>query len=194
MTSTAGKTLLLAFLSLGIGGCVSKIKMKYLNEPYIEEQIKIPVLIKEIEISDKRDNISSADIEIPRHSKNGDTIIVRPPLSAEQRKVLEDELGNYVTASGTEVKAVVEILKGEKKFMAARVSEVERVKTKLSVTLYDTSDAIYFAKGNGEAMFELTSLDASDEYIEKLYCKALKASVYKCFEGIREYLKQKENQ
>lgn len=190
----SGKTLLLALILLGIVGCASKMKMKYLDESYAEEQIKIPVLIKEIEISDKRSNISSADIAIPRRSKNGESIVVRPPLSAVHRKLLEDEIANYVTSSGTEVKAVVEIEQGEKKFEAARVTEVEQVKVKLSITLYDNSDAVYFAKSNGEAMYELKSLDASDEYIEKLYGKALKASVYKCFEGIREYLKTKENQ
>lgn len=194
ITSTAGKTLIFAFLFFCIGGCASKIKMKYLDEPYAEEQIKVPVLVKEIEIIDKRENISSADIEIPRRSKNGETIELRPPLNAEHRNVIESEIAHYVTASGTEVKVVIEILKGVKKFEAARVSETERVTTKLGVTLYDNSDAAYFAKSGGEAMFELKSLDASDEFIEKLYCKALKASVYKCFEGIRDYLKQTNNQ
>lgn len=194
MKKTAGTILVMALILLCIGGCASKIKMKYLDEPYTEEKIIVPVVIREIEINDERENIASADIEIPRRSKNGDQKDVQPPLSAEHRKILEDEIGKYVTSSGTEVKAVVEIFGGEKKFEAARFSEVERVKVKLGITLYDSSDAVYFAKSNGEAMYELKSLDASEEYIEKLYCKALKASVYKCFEGIRNYLKEKNSQ
>ena len=171
-------------------GCSSAAKMRYLNEPYATTDIKIPLTLTEMEFVDNRADTSSRMVNIPRYTRLGQKDTVRQTLLPEHRSLLSDELRNRFTGEGTGVKAVVEILEGDKCFEAGRMTEIELVKVRIGLTLLDGEHTPYFLKSNGEATYEIKSLDARNEFLEKLYQKGLKAALYKCCEGISGTLDQ----
>ncbi|MBN1760480.1 MAG: hypothetical protein JW863_19280 [Chitinispirillaceae bacterium] len=170
--------------------CSSATKLKYLNEPFTTTEMKIPLTLTEIEFTDNRADTSSRAVNIPRYTKLGQKDTVRQSLRQEHRTLLNEEMKAYFTGGGKEVKAVVEVIDGSKCFEAGRMTEIEFVRVRLGLTLLDEEHTPYFLKSSGEAMYEIKSLDAKNEFIEKLYQKALKAALYKCCEGITGTLQQ----
>ena len=180
------------FAAIAVIGCSSAAKMKYLNEPYASTEITIPLTVSEIEIVDNRNDTSSRAVNIPRYTKMGQKDTVRQTLLQEHRTILADELKRNFTGDGSAVKAVIEVIEGNKCFEAGRMTEIEFVKVRLALTLLDDEHTPYFLKSSGEASYEIKSLDARNEFLEKLYQKGLKAALYKCCEGISGTLKQME--
>lgn len=182
--------LLTLIAALGFGGCSSRAKLKYLNEPFTTTELKIPLTVTGIEFNDNRTDTSSRAVDIPRYTKNGQTDTVHQTLLQEHQTILTNEMKSYFDGSGKEVEAVIEVLEGDKCFTAGRVSEIEYVKVRLGLTLLDTVHTPYFLKSTGEASYEIKSLDAKNEFLEQLYQKALKAALHKCCEGIAGTLQQ----
>ena len=176
--------------ALAVIGCSSAAKMRYLNEPYAASEITLPLAVSEIEFVDNRADTSSRAVTIPRYTKLGQKDTVRQALLAEHRTLLTDQIKKSFTGEGNEVKAQVEVILGNKCFEAGRVTEIEVVNVRIGLTLLDGEHTPYFLKSSGEAMYEIKSLDAKDEFLEKLYQKGLKAALHKCLEGISSTLQQ----
>jgi hypothetical protein len=189
-TRMYGLFLPVTLFALAVLGCSSAAKMRYLNEPYAASEIKIPLAVSEIEFIDNRADTSSRPVNIPRYTKLGQKDTVRQALLAEHRALLTDQIKKCFNGEGSEVKAQVEIIRGNKCFEAGRITEIEYVNVRISLTLQDGEHTPYFLKSSGEAMYEIKSLDAGDEFLEKLYQKGLKAALHKCFEGISSTLQQ----
>ena len=172
-------------IALAVIGCSSTAKLNYLNEPYAINEIRVPLSISGVDIIDSRNDTTSRAVDIPRHPKKGQADEINQALNDKHRKLITEEMTVYLETSDKEARVEVEVLEGVKKFEGATFGRTEYVKVKLGVTLYDDVHSPFYLKSSGEAMYEIQSLKASNEFIEKLYQKALKASLYKCFEGIR---------
>ncbi len=186
----SGLLLSLTLSALAVIGCSSAAKMRYLNEPYAASEIKIPLAVSEIEFVDNRADTSSRAVNIPRYTKLGQKDTVRQALLAAHRALLTDQIKKCFTGEGNQVNVQIEVLQGNKCFEAGRVSEIEFVNVKIGLTLLDGEHTPYFLKSSGEAMYEIKSLDAKDEFLEKLYQKGLNAALHKCIEGISGTLQQ----
>ena len=88
-------TVLSVLLFLLTLGCAAKIKQNFLNEPYRSKEISAALTIAGIEVVDARTTVDTATLIIPRFTfkKVGDTIV--PPLSAEQVKIIKDEIEKW---------------------------------------------------------------------------------------------------
>jgi predicted transcriptional regulator len=189
----AGCTLLpLAAGLLFLFSCASQLKQKFLDEPYRSGELSVPLVVKDIEVADGRMSVTARDLKAPKFTfkQKGDTIA--PPLCSEHEKVIRDEIRQYVKGDGRQAKVRATLKEGLKQYTLGFFNAREYAKTAVCIELFNDTTQPYLFSTTGEAYYEVKSPFTDTVYLETLYRKALKTSVYKAFESIRDYLaKQK---
>jgi hypothetical protein len=178
---------LLFFLS-----CTAQLKQKFLDEPYRSSELSVPLVVTDIEVADGRVSVTARDLKAPKFTfkQKGDTIA--PPLNSEHEKVIRDEIRQYVKGDGRQAKVKATLKEGWKQYTLGFFNAREFAKTAVCIELLNDTTQPYLFSTTGEAYYEVKSPIADTAYLETLYRKALKTSVYKAFESIRDYLaKQK---
>ena len=186
------KKLILPLFILLIFGCASK--NVYLTEDFTRDDIISNIKIKSLSIVDQRQNVSDRELKIPTFSLRGNNDEIFPALTEEHKQLIESEILSYTKNSGREVDAIVHIEDGRKQFKASFGGEHETVLFKIKLTLYDGIRQPYLLSSWGEGFFEVKSMDASADYIEKLYQKVIKSSINNLFKSVYNFLKDIENQ
>jgi len=178
--------LILTLLILSQSGCSLITKEQYLkDESYASQPVKVPYRLVKVVIKDVRKDKNGQDLQVPniyfkKHDNIADAV-----LTDERRHMIE----GFVTDrfAGTDpVIALVEITTGTQRFTSG-LMEKESVDSKIKVTLIDVESNSKFIWATGDAWFEVKSIDASKEYLDKLYDKAVRASLYKALEILATY-------
>jgi hypothetical protein len=172
-------------------GCAAKIKRNFLNEPYRSKEISAALTITGIEVVDGRTTVDTATLIIPRFTfkKVGDTIV--PPLSAEQVKIIKDEIAHYASGGKTSVRVKATIKTGIKEYSMGFFYAREYAGADVTIELLDTLHNTLLFSTTGEAGNEVKSTRADTVFLESLYRKVLKTCVYKAFESIKEFMEKR---
>ena len=168
------------------------LKQKALDEPYRTGELSLPLAVADIEVADGRASVDTRAIKAPRFTfkQMGDTIT--PPLTIEQEKVIHDEIRQYVNGRGRQVRVKATLKEGVKQYTLGFFNAREYAKTVLTIELLNDTVKPYLFSTTGEASYEVRSAKADTADQETLYRKALKTSVYKAFESIRDFLAQQK--
>jgi hypothetical protein len=178
--------LLLPFLT----GCWQYQKNKLLEQEFrIGEAVLLPYTLKKVSVFDRRKDVASKDITIPTLSFKSKKETVAPPWTEEHTKFVKSELARYFQPKSRPVNVLVEVLEAKKTFETKWSGEREIVAMSLKVTLSEPGTNQAFLFGLGEAGPSVTSLDASEEYIAKLFLRAIEMSLYAAAKGIKHYEK-----
>jgi hypothetical protein len=172
-------------------GCAAKIKQNFLKESYRSKEISAALTITGIEVVDARTTVDTGTLIIPRFTfkKVGDTIV--PPLSAEQVKIIKDEIAHYASGGKTAVRIKATITRGIKEYSMGFFNSREYAGADVNIELLDTINNTQLFSTTGEAGYEVKSIRADTVFLESLYRKALKTCVYKAFESIKDYLENR---
>ncbi|WP_209329129.1 hypothetical protein [Lunatimonas salinarum] len=163
--------------------CVSKYSI--LNQNYETNKVSLSGNVSGLNIIDKRSNITDEKIKIPVISFPGQFDKVSPILSEEHNQLIKNQIRSYFTNSEEEIKVNCYILIGYQEFSAHTFHEREYVQFDTKIELLNEKDnVIRFCSST--AFFEVKSSDASNDYIDEIYKKAIRTSVYKCFEKLDE--------
>mgnify|MGYP006000963167 CR=1 FL=1 len=77
----------------------------------------------------------------------------------------------------------MEIIKGFKEFSASAFNEREHVQFDTKITVLNLSNN-QIKSCSSTAFFEVKSMDASHKFMNKIYLKAMRNAIYKCFEKL----------
>ncbi|MCP4582072.1 MAG: hypothetical protein GY839_10665 [candidate division Zixibacteria bacterium] len=179
------KKLLIIAIPVLLIGCMPSHKLALLDQKYPVVYEDLSLLIDNVAVIDDRPEISYRDIEIPTMSWPWTEDIVCPPLSKAQEELIINEVARHTTESGKKVNAVVYIVEGEKRFEGLIWGELEYVRVNLKINLYDSMHQPFYLSVSSDTFFEVKSFDASDDYIEQLYCKAIRYSIFQCFKQFK---------
>lgn len=141
--------------------------------------------IVSIEIIDNRTDVTENEIHLPVLSFPGQHDKVSPVLSREQEEMIKSQIKSYFSDNGENVKIKCEIFQGYNEFTAHAFYEWEYVQFDPKIYLLDLNNNV---KGycTSTAFFEAKSMDAKYDYINRIYEKAIRTSIYKCFEKLGE--------
>lgn len=182
------KTFLILFsCSLLVGaGCAFQKLQAVLDEPMSGPQVKLPVAITKLTIADIRTATNARDLKISAIALPGRKDEIAPPLSGEQKDVLEKEFASYAafTAGDARAACTVQVVEGSMKYTSAWSGEEMFVRSKLRMVLIDSLHTPFLASAVGEAEFSFKSNIANKKNFEKLYQKAMKAALFKAAESI----------
>jgi hypothetical protein len=137
--------------------------------------------------------VETRSIKAPKFTfkLKGDTIT--PPLTIEQEKVIHDEIRQYVKGEGKRVRIKATLKEGIKQYTLGFFNARECAKTAVTIEIrLDTARAGFFST-TGEADYEVKSMTADTVFLETLYRKALKTSVSKAFESVREFMEKQDS-
>jgi hypothetical protein len=184
--------LLLSFMVLLLLSCAAQLKQKFLDEPYRSSALSVPITVTDIEVADGRKSADTRSLKAPKFTfkQKGDTVI--PPLTIEQEKVIHDEIRQYVKGDGLRVRIKATLKEGVKQYTLGFFNAREFAKTSVTIELVNDTARTDFFSTTGEAYYEVKSTGADTVYLETLYRKALKTSVYKAFESIREFMEKQK--
>lgn len=184
--------LLLSFMVLVLLSCAAQLKQKFLDEPYRNSALSVPITVTDIEVADGRKSADTRNLKAPKFTfkQKGDTVI--PPLTIEQEKVIHDEIRQYVKGDGLRVRIKATLKEGVKQYTLGFFNAREFAKTSVTIELVNDTARTDFFSTTGEAYYEVKSTGADTVYLETLYRKALKTSVYKAFESIREFMEKQK--
>ena len=175
------------FLSILIIGTVifSSCTSKYalLDRNIEKEEIAIPSKLLAIEIVDERSNVTSKRIKLNVLSFPGQSDKVSPILNNEQEQLIIDQISSYFSNGETEIKVRGVIIGGFQEFSAHAFNEREYVEFEIKIELLNAAGKMV-KYCTSTAFFETKSMDANYDFIDKLYLKAIKTSIYKCFEKL----------
>lgn len=171
--------IVLVFLS----SCASKYSI--LSRNYETNQVLISGRISDINIIDKRSNITDEKIKLPVISFPGQFDKVSPVLTDEHKQLIRSQIKSYFSNNEEELKINCYILIGFQEFSAHAFHEREYVQFDTKIELLDVNDNV-LKYCTSTAFFEAKSMDASYDYIDKIYKKAIRTSIYKCFEKLNE--------
>ena len=176
------KIIILAVISVVLlTGCASKQALLKDSAPNPK---KANLSVISIEISDLRQHTTDREIKIPFFSWPGQSDKIRPILTSEHKHLIDTEIRKHVTSSGIPVKIHVSIEEAYKEFSATWITENEHVEIQMKIDIYDEIHTPYLMSAFGNSIYDMTSIDASPEYIEKLYQKALRSGIKKAFHEI----------
>lgn len=164
--------------------CAARIKLNFLNDPYRSEGVSAPLTISDIEVTDARKHVDTITPIIPRFTlkKIGDTIV--PSLTALQEKVIKDEIGQYAAGGTTSVRVKATVNECIKEYSMGFFNAREYASAKVTIELMDSKNDTRLFSTTGEANYEVKSTRADTAFLESLYLKALKTSIFKCFESV----------
>jgi hypothetical protein len=192
MRHTRYGTLLLLSALLLLPSCAAKLKQKFLDEPYRSGALTVSLTVSNIEVADGRKSADTRSLKAPKFTfkQKGDTVV--PPLTIEQEKVIHDEIRKYVKGDGLRVRIKATLKDGVKQYTIGFFNAREFAKTAVTIELMNDTSRTDFFSTTGEAYYEVKSTRADTVYLETLYRKALKTSVYKAFESIREFMEKQK--
>ena len=99
--------------------------------------------------------------------------------------LIKSQISSYFSNDDDEVKINCYILSEFQEFSAHAFYEREYVQFETKVELLDVDDNVV-KYCTSTAFFETKSLDASHDFMDKIYKKAIRTSIYKCFEQLNE--------
>jgi hypothetical protein len=183
--------LLLVSVCMLFPSCAAKMKQKLVDEPYQSKTLSVPLAVSAIEVVDGRAPADTNRVRPPRFSIKikGDTVI--PPLTPEQKKVISDEIRRYVVGEGVGVRVKATVSDGVKQYNKGFFYAREYTRAVVTVELLDGVTQPWFYKTTGEADYEVKSISPDSTFLETLYRKALKTSLYKAFESVNEFLEKR---
>ena len=173
---------LLVLIASIFSGCASKSTI--LSTNYKIENIKFQSRLSGIEVIDTRVDVTDKEIHLPTFSLPGQKDKVSPILTDEQKQIINQQIQSYFSDEGENIFVKCEIIKGSKEFTAHAFHERAYVQVDVKISLLDTNNNVK-AYCTSSAFFELKSLDATHNNINKMYDKALSTSIYKCFEKLK---------
>jgi hypothetical protein len=181
---------LLSSMVLLLLSCAAQLKQKCLDEPYRSGALSVPITVTDIEVADGRNSVDTRSIKSPTFTfkQKGDTVI--PPLTIEQEKVIHDEIRLYVKGDGPRVRIKATLKDGVKQYTLGFFNAREFAKTSVTIEIMNDTARTGFFSTTGEAYYEVKSTGADTVYLETLYRKALKTSVYKAFESVGEFMEK----
>lgn len=175
--------ILIALILFIFSSCASKYSI--LSTNYEIEKININNKLAEIEIIDNRLDVTEREIHLPALSFPWQKDKISPVLTIEQKKMIETQIQTYFSNIGKSVKVECEINQAYKEFTAHAFYEREFVQVGIKIKLLDENNNI-IKYCTSTAFFEAKSFDATYDYINKIYEKAIRTSIYKCFESLKE--------
>lgn len=177
----------LAFVTLvSQPGCFQfAAKNQFLKDDFRTETILLPMTLLKVDIADRRKPAKNKELKVSNLSLPGKEEQVNAPLSDELKVLIQSEMVNYFTGKGPKVRAHVELMKGLQIFSTKWTGEKEQVDCNIRVTLVDIASNQPFVWGEGSFSTWVQSIDASKAYIDKLFAKGIRASLYKSIESIR---------
>ncbi|MBN1128544.1 MAG: hypothetical protein JXA71_06135 [Chitinispirillaceae bacterium] len=184
------ETLVLFSALLLCFSCASRLKQKFIDEPYRSGSLSVPLMVTDIEVADERKSVAIQNLAAPTATlkKKGDTIM--EPLTIEQEKAIHDEIRQCIKGEGVRVRIRATLKDGVKQYSSGFFNAREYARTAVTIELLDEVTQPYFFSTTGEAHYEVKSTKADTAFLETLYRKALKTSVYKAFESIEEFLRK----
>jgi hypothetical protein len=169
---------ILVVLAISISGCA--IKKTILTSMPQDNNIILDGKPISLEIIDLRNEITERQLKIPIMTWPGQKDKVQPPLTDFQRKLIEDQILIHFNQSDKELKVKCKIDEGYKEFTARAFHEREYVQFDIKIELLDTRNNV-IRYCTSSAFFEVKSLDASNNFIDELYNKAIITSINECF-------------
>jgi hypothetical protein len=172
--------------------CAAQLKQKILDEPYRSSALSVPITVSDIVVVDGRNSVDTRSIKAPKFTfkQKGDTIT--PHLTIEQEKVIHDEIRHSVKGDGLRVRIKATLKDGIKQYTLGFFNAREFAKTAITFEIMNDTARTGFFSTTGEANYEVKSTGADTVYLETLYRKALKTSVYKAFESIGEFMEKQK--
>jgi hypothetical protein len=174
------KGFLFVILAIALSGtaCAFMGKQALLAEDFRTEPVAIPLSLAEVNVIDRRTNVSPNKISIPVVSFGNEKRALSPHLSDEQKLLIQSELAQYFKGASRQVSATVEVLKAHQEFESGWKGERESVIVELKVTLIDQESQQPMGYSVGESSLWVQSMDASEDFVRKLYEKGLKMCIY----------------
>jgi hypothetical protein len=171
---------LLALLAVPtLSGCFPAAKRDFLKDDPAAGKARLPYRLLKVEVKDARKGSGSKALDFSSSVRSGEAA---PPLTEERRAML-GELASACFAGGPEVSAVVEVMEGRQTFSRGLLRRTEAVEAGVRLTLLDAAgDSKGWAEGAAE--YRVRSMVASQDYLDKLYDKALRASLRKAAETL----------
>ena len=154
--------------------------------------MSVPLAVSEITVADGRKAAGLKQIAFPRFAfkKRGDT--AAPPLTMRQEQIVREEALRYVSGAGRRVRITATLKDGVKQWEQGFLHSREFARTTVALELYDGTDTPCFFSTTGESNYEVKAVFADTAFLEALYQKALKTSVNKAFESIRDFLAKEQ--
>lgn len=180
------RRLLLAAVALMASGCASSVKQRFLDEEFRLEKIALPYSLRKVKVVDRRVGVAKTDISIPAVTFWPRKDAVSPPLTKEDLLMLENEPRQYFAGMNQPVTATIEVLEARKKFESGWKGERETVSAKLRVTLVDEASKEPFIFAVGESTLFTQTVDASGDYIAKLFAKCMKVALYQAAKSFKD--------
>jgi hypothetical protein len=141
--------------------------------------------ILQVDVFDRRKLNKNKDLKVSNFTLPGMQDQANGALSDELKVTIQSELLTYFGGTGPKVGAKVELMRGIQIFSVNWTGEREQVDCEIRVTLFDIASNQPFVQGEGQVTYWIQSMDASKTYIDKLFIKAIRASLYKSMESIR---------
>ncbi len=177
------KLIILILFTFILCGCVSRKAI--LNKPYETKTISLSYKIQNIEIIEERDSVTSERISIPTVSFPGQTDKVFPKLTPRHQQIITSQLKKYFSIDGDNIKIKCLITNGFKEFIATIFNEQEHVQFGITLELLNMDNQV-FKSCSSSAFYHVKSMDAKYKFIDSLYQKAIKHSIYKCVEKLND--------
>gem|GEM_PF-2756353 len=171
----------LTMVTVIFSSCTSKYAI--LDRNFETGKILISGKIIDIQLIDERPDVTSEKIKLNAISFPGQSDKVSPILNENQRQLIIEQIRSYFFNSESEIKVRCSIIVGFQEFSAHTFHEREYVEFETKVELLNAAGTMTkFCTST--AFFEAKSMDANYDFIDKLYLKAIRTSIYECFEKL----------
>ena len=100
------------------------------------------------------------------------------------------EIMKYFKENGSKIDIEFIVKNGIQKFSTSYPYEVIYVNFSINIDFHDGKHTPYLYSSSGETFFQIQALDVNLEDVEKLYLKAIEASIHKCFTKIQELIEK----
>lgn len=181
--------LLLLIPGLLLGGCA--FKSRFLTDDFKTADAYFSGLaLGGLEIIDERPEGERGELKVEAGTLKGKKGSAHPALSGEHRGEIETAIRSHLGSSGQTVSMKAFVTKGEKAFKASWGGDQEKVRFAVRLEYYD-GELKRQIKTSGESSLEVNSATSSDDYLEKVYRKAIRSAVHESFASLKEYYEGK---
>lgn len=186
MTRTLTSLLIAALM---LGGCA--FKSKFLTDDFKTADAYFSgLMLGGLEIADERPEGERGDVKVQPGTLKGTKGSAYPSLSGEHRSEIETEIRKHLGSSGQTIQMKAFVTKGEKAFKASWGGDQEKVRFAVRLEYFDDQLKRQI-KTSGESSLEVNSATSSDEYLEKVYRKAIRTAIHESFASLKEYYEGK---
>lgn len=180
------KILLLMVLAL-FSGCAAKRALLENDIRYDDSFCDFAV--DSVVFNDERPGTSDASFTFTFWSKPGTVQSAQQALTAAHRGIIDEEIRLHHAGPSAAEHYVLKVfvVTAEKKFTAVtRFSGSEAAHVVLKMELWRPGATTFTKSMSGDSYLEVRSLTGSNEYIEQIFRKAIRASIAQCFESFRK--------